>query len=43
LPWTANDVGLQQFALAVAVLLTVVSGLDILRHGWASASVTQSS
>jgi CDP-diacylglycerol--glycerol-3-phosphate 3-phosphatidyltransferase len=34
LPWTADAVGLQQATLAVAVLLTVVSGLAILRHGW---------
>jgi CDP-diacylglycerol---glycerol-3-phosphate 3-phosphatidyltransferase len=38
LPWTANDVGLQQSVLGVAVVLTVVSGIDILRHGWAGAS-----
>jgi CDP-diacylglycerol--glycerol-3-phosphate 3-phosphatidyltransferase len=38
LPWTANDVGLQQFALGIAVALTVVSGLDIVRHGWAGAA-----
>jgi CDP-diacylglycerol--glycerol-3-phosphate 3-phosphatidyltransferase len=35
LPWTANDVGFQQVVLGVAVVLTVVSGLGILRHGWA--------
>ncbi len=33
LPWTANDVGFQQFVLGVAVVLTVVSGIDIVRHG----------
>jgi CDP-diacylglycerol--glycerol-3-phosphate 3-phosphatidyltransferase len=37
LPWTANDVGLQQLVLGVAVVLTVVSGIAILRHGWARA------
>ena len=35
LPWTANDIGFQQGVLGVAVALTVVSGLDIVRHGWA--------
>jgi CDP-diacylglycerol--glycerol-3-phosphate 3-phosphatidyltransferase len=34
LPWTADDRGWQQFVLAVAVVLTVVSGIGILRHGW---------
>jgi CDP-diacylglycerol---glycerol-3-phosphate 3-phosphatidyltransferase len=34
LPWTANDVGFQQTVLGIAVVLTVVSGLNILRHGW---------
>jgi CDP-diacylglycerol--glycerol-3-phosphate 3-phosphatidyltransferase len=34
LPWTANDVGFQYIVLGVAVALTVVSGLQILRHGW---------
>jgi CDP-diacylglycerol--glycerol-3-phosphate 3-phosphatidyltransferase len=34
LPWTADDVGLQQCVLAVAVVLTVVSGIGIVRHGW---------
>jgi CDP-diacylglycerol---glycerol-3-phosphate 3-phosphatidyltransferase len=38
LPWTANDVGLQHFVLAVAVILTVASGLDIVRHGWAAGA-----
>jgi CDP-diacylglycerol--glycerol-3-phosphate 3-phosphatidyltransferase len=33
LPWSADAVRLQQFVLAVAVVLTVVSGLAILRHG----------
>ena len=34
LPITADDVGLQQAVLAVAVVLTVVSGLQIVRHGY---------
>jgi CDP-diacylglycerol---glycerol-3-phosphate 3-phosphatidyltransferase len=34
LPWTADDVGLQQFVLGVAVAFTVVSGLAILRRGY---------
>jgi CDP-diacylglycerol--glycerol-3-phosphate 3-phosphatidyltransferase len=34
LPWTADDVGIQQVVLGVAVVLTVVSAIDILRHGW---------
>jgi CDP-diacylglycerol---glycerol-3-phosphate 3-phosphatidyltransferase len=34
LPLTADDTGLQQLILAVAVALTVVSGLQILRHGY---------
>ncbi len=34
LPWTSSDIGLQQVALTVAVVLTVVSGIDILRHGY---------
>jgi CDP-diacylglycerol--glycerol-3-phosphate 3-phosphatidyltransferase len=38
LPWTANDVGFQQFVLGVAVVLTVVSGIDIVRHGWSEAA-----
>ena len=38
LPWTANDVGFQQFVLGVAVVLTVVSGIDIVRHGWREAA-----
>jgi CDP-diacylglycerol--glycerol-3-phosphate 3-phosphatidyltransferase len=29
LPWTANDTGWQKFVLGVAVVLTVVSGLQI--------------
>jgi phosphatidylglycerophosphate synthase len=39
LPWTADAIGFQQFVLGVAVVLTVVSGLDILRHGWARPAV----
>jgi len=34
LPWTADDTGLQKIALAIAVVLTVVSGLQILRRGY---------
>jgi len=34
LPWTANDVGLQHTVLAVAVLFTVVSAVDIVRRGY---------
>ena len=34
LPLTADDTGLQRLVLAVAVILTVVSGLQILRHGY---------
>ncbi|MCU1428696.1 MAG: phosphatidylglycerophosphate synthase [Actinomycetia bacterium] len=38
LPWTASDVGLQHAALGVAVALTVVSGIDIVRHGFHSGA-----
>ena len=34
LPWTADDVGLQQAVLWLVVALTVVSAADIVRHGW---------
>jgi CDP-diacylglycerol--glycerol-3-phosphate 3-phosphatidyltransferase len=34
LPWTADAVGFQRLVLAVAVLLTVVSGLQIVRRGY---------
>ncbi len=34
LPWTAGDLGFQQLVLAIAVTLTVVSGLQILRYGY---------
>ena len=34
LPWTADDVGLQQAVLYLVVALTVVSAADIVRHGW---------
>lgn len=34
LPWTANDTGVQQIVLAIAVVLTLVSGLQILRRGY---------
>ena len=34
LPWTAGAERFQNFVLAVAVTLTVVSGVQILRHGY---------
>lgn len=34
LPWTADDLGFQQLVLAIAVTLTVLSGLQILRRGY---------
>lgn len=34
LPWTADDLGFQQLVLAIAVTLTVMSGLQILRRGY---------
>ncbi len=34
LPWTADDLGFQQLVLAIAVVLTVVSGLQIVRRGY---------
>jgi CDP-diacylglycerol--glycerol-3-phosphate 3-phosphatidyltransferase len=34
LPWTADAVGFQNVVLAVALVLTVVSALQILRHGY---------
>ena len=34
LPWTANDLGLQQAVLGLVVAFTVVSAADIVRHGW---------
>ena len=34
LPWTADAVGFQNVVVAVALVLTVVSGLQILRHGY---------
>jgi CDP-diacylglycerol---glycerol-3-phosphate 3-phosphatidyltransferase len=34
LPWTADAVGFQRLVLAVAVVLTVVSGLQIVRRGY---------
>ena len=34
LPWTADDLGFQQLVLAIAVVLTVASGLQILRRGY---------
>lgn len=34
LPITAHDIGLQQTALAIAVLLTLVSGMQIVQRGY---------
>ena len=34
LPFTANDLGFQQAVLGIAVTLTIVSGLQIVRHGY---------
>ncbi len=34
LPWTAEWYGFQDVVLGIAVFLTVVSGLEILRHGY---------
>ena len=34
LPWTADYVGFQQLVFGVAVVLTVVSGLEIVRRGY---------
>jgi len=34
LPWTANDVGLQDTVIGLVVALTVVSAIDIVHHGW---------
>jgi len=34
LPWTADDIGLQEAVLYVVVAFTVVSAADIVRHGW---------
>ncbi len=34
LPWTAHDRGFQRGVLALALVLTVVSGLEIVRNGW---------
>jgi CDP-diacylglycerol--glycerol-3-phosphate 3-phosphatidyltransferase len=34
LPWTADEVGLQQTVLGLVVTLTVVSAADIVHHGW---------
>ena len=34
LPWTADDIGLQQSVLYLVVALTVVSAADIVHHGW---------
>jgi CDP-diacylglycerol--glycerol-3-phosphate 3-phosphatidyltransferase len=34
LPWTADDVGLQQAVVYLVVALTVVSAADIVHHGW---------
>ena len=34
LPWTADDVGLQELVIGLVVALTVVSAIDIVHHGW---------
>jgi CDP-diacylglycerol--glycerol-3-phosphate 3-phosphatidyltransferase len=34
LPWTADAVGFQQLVFAAAVVLTLVSGLQIVRRGY---------
>ncbi len=34
LPWTADNLGFQRVVLAIAVILTVVSGLQIVRRGY---------
>ena len=34
LPWTADEIGLQQTVLALVVALTVISAADIVHHGW---------
>ena len=34
LPWTADYVGFQQLVFAIAVVLTLVSGLEIVRRGY---------
>jgi CDP-diacylglycerol--glycerol-3-phosphate 3-phosphatidyltransferase len=34
LPWTANDVGLQETVIGLVVAFTVVSAIDIVHHGW---------
>ena len=34
LPWTADDLGLQQAVIYLVVALTVVSAADIVHHGW---------
>jgi CDP-diacylglycerol--glycerol-3-phosphate 3-phosphatidyltransferase len=34
LPWTADSLGFQRFVLAIALTLTVVSGLQIVRRGY---------
>ena len=34
LPWTADEIGLQQIVLGLVVTLTVVSAADIVHHGW---------
>jgi len=34
LPWTADYVGFQKVVLAISVTLTIVSGLQIVRHGY---------
>jgi CDP-diacylglycerol--glycerol-3-phosphate 3-phosphatidyltransferase len=38
LPWTSDYLGFQQVVLAIAVALTVISGLEIVRRGYVDAS-----
>jgi CDP-diacylglycerol--glycerol-3-phosphate 3-phosphatidyltransferase len=34
LPWTSDDIGVQQTVLGLVVAFTVVSAADIVHHGW---------
>jgi CDP-diacylglycerol--glycerol-3-phosphate 3-phosphatidyltransferase len=34
LPWTSDDIGLQQTVIGLVVAFTVVSAADIVHHGW---------
>jgi CDP-diacylglycerol--glycerol-3-phosphate 3-phosphatidyltransferase len=37
LPWTSTWTGVQELVMWIAVSLTVVSGIDIVRYGWRDA------